>query len=97
MTDRKILFKPKVAASLTSLVGPVARLENLHPVSAVYPTRLNVPAFVDRLLGLYDHRRLRLFNRNHSSISIEESVPAKESTTVKALHVRLLSGWMRNK
>jgi hypothetical protein len=63
----------------------------LHTVSAVYPTRLHVPAFVDWLLGLYDRRRLRLFNRNHSTISIKESVSIKESTTVKAMQLRSLS------
>jgi hypothetical protein len=56
-------------------------------VPAVYPTRLNVPAFVDWLLGLYDRLRLRLFNRYHSTVSIEESVSIKESTTVKAMQM----------
>jgi len=59
-------------------------------VSAVYPTRLKIPAFVDWLLGLYDRLRLRLFNRNHSTVSI------KESTTVKAIQMGLLPDWTRN-
>jgi hypothetical protein len=67
----------------------------LHSVSAVYPTRLNIPAFVDWLLGLYDRRRLRLFNRNHATISTNESVSIKESTTVKALQMRSLA-WTRD-
>ena len=57
---------------------------------AVYPTRLNVPAFVDWLFGLYDRLRLRLFNRNHSTVSI------KESTTVNAMQMGLLPDWTRN-
>jgi hypothetical protein len=65
-------------------------------VPAVYPTRLNVPAFVDWLLGLYDRLRLRLFNRYHSTVSIEESVSIKESTPVKAMQMGLLPDWTRN-
>ena len=59
-------------------------------MSAVYPTRLKIPAFVDWLLGLYDRLRLRLFNRNHSTVSI------KESTTVKPMQMGLLPDWTRN-
>jgi len=59
-------------------------------VSAVYPTRLKISAFVDWLLGLYDRLRLRLFNRNHSTVSI------KESTTVKPMQMGLLPHWTRN-
>ena len=59
-------------------------------MSAVYPTRLKISAFVDWLLGLYDRLRLRLFNRNHSTVSI------KESTTVKPMQMGLLPDWTRN-
>jgi len=59
-------------------------------VSAVYPTRLKISAFVDWLLGLYDRLRLRLFNRNHSTVSI------KECTTVKPMQMGLLPHWTRN-
>jgi hypothetical protein len=51
---------------------------------------------VDWLLGLYHRRSLRLFNRNHSTISIKESVPIKKSTTVKATQTGLLPERMRN-
>src|SRR5689334_21058547 len=70
--------------------------------------RLDVPAVVDWLLGLHDHGWLRLFNRNHSTISIKESVSIEESATVKAVQLRwlsrtrntemgLLPDWRRNK
>jgi hypothetical protein len=65
-------------------------------VSAVYPTRLKISAFVDWLLGLYDRLRLRLFNRNHSTVFIKESISIKESTTVKAMQMGLLPDWTRN-
>jgi hypothetical protein len=65
-------------------------------VSGVYPTRLNVPAFMDWLFGLYDRRRLRLFNRNHSTVSIKESVSINKSTTVKVTQMGLLPERMRN-
>jgi hypothetical protein len=51
---------------------------------------------VDWLFGLYYRRRLRLFNRNHSTISIKESVSIKKSTTVKVTQMGLLHERMRN-
>jgi hypothetical protein len=69
----------------------------LHSVSAVYPARLNVPAFADWFLGLYDLRKLRLFTGNsYSTISAKESVSNKEPTTVKAMQTGLPPSWTRN-
>jgi hypothetical protein len=54
--------------------------KNFHPVSTVYPLRLNVPARFGRFFGFCGWWRRRLFNRNFHS---NRFVFTEKSATVK--------------